>query len=347
MATGAYSPYGATYQQRQWLAQASYPNQTLAAPKLQQSNNAYGTNYSTNPFTPKTYNTSNLTGNYGWGNATQANSWNYNQFQENQKNYLNQLNKATTDISNDYATWMNQVNSADNYGNTTNQMSYALNPQREYQQQMAYQNYLDSMAQNQVNAAARGLGYTGVAAGLDQRSNQTYGNQLLNIEAELNKLAVENALASISNQNTTGSEWLHAMLKQIDSGNQLLNSLGTTFTQGAGQASDYDKMMQQIAEDKRQADLTAQIEREKMANALAIANLNSGSRGGGGGGYSGGGYSSGGYSSGGGNGSASSKVGSMGVWNNATKTIDYIPATRAAYEQHFGTNWSNMANRRR
>ena len=342
MATGAYNPYGATYQQRQRLAQTNYPNQTPAAPKLQQPNNTMGKNYSTSYFTPKTYNTANQTGNYGWGNATQANSWNYGQFQQSQKDYLNRLNQASTDISNDYATWMNQVNSADNYGNTTNQMSYALNPQREYQQQLAYQNYLDSMAQNQVNAAARGLGYTGVAAGLDQRSNQTYGNQLLNIEAELNKLAVENALASISNQNTTGSEWLHAMLKQIDSGNQLLNSLGTTFTQGAGQASDYDKMMQQIAEDKRQADLTAQIEREKMANALAIANLNSGSRGGGGGGYSGGGYSSGG-----GTAKPNSDAGTMYVWNNATKKIDALPATRSEYEKFYGVNLTDMASRRR
>jgi len=98
MATGAYNPYGATYQQRQRLAQTNYPNQTPAAPKLQQPNNTMGKNYSTSYFTPKTYNTANQTGNYGWGNATQANSWNYGQFQQSQKDYLNRLNQATTDI---------------------------------------------------------------------------------------------------------------------------------------------------------------------------------------------------------------------------------------------------------
>ena len=134
MAIGAYNPYGTAYPQQQRLAQTTYPNQTPAKPRLQQPNNSYGTNYQTNYFTPKTYDTTYNSGNYGWGNATQANSWNYGTFSNAQKDYLNKLNKATTDISNDYATWMNQVNSAENYGNTLNNMSYYLRLRQDFRQ---------------------------------------------------------------------------------------------------------------------------------------------------------------------------------------------------------------------
>ena len=209
---------------------------------------------------------------------------------------------------------------------------------------MAYQNYLDALSQNQTSAAARGLGYTGVAAGLDQRSNAAYTTQLLNVEAELNKLAQENALSSISNQNTTGSEWLHAMLKQIDTGNTQLTNLSNLFGQGAGQASDYEKVQNQLANALKIAELQAAVDREKMAIDLKIANLNRGSRGGGGG-YSGGGYSGGGYSSA--STAPAKNVGTMGVWNNATKTIDYIPATKAAYDAHFQTSLAAKKNVRR
>ena len=80
-----------------------------------------------------------------------------------------------------------------------------------------------------------------------------------------------------------------------------------------------------------------------MANGLKIANLNSGSRGGGGG------YSGGGYSNGGGGGAAkpNSDAGTMYVWNNATKKIDALPATRSEYEKFYGVNLTDMASRRR
>ena len=331
MATGAYNPYGQSYAQRQKLAQTTYPNQTVAAPKLQSAPNTYGTNYSAQYFPNKTYDTAYNSRNYGWGNAAQANSWNYGTFSNAQKDYLSKLNNFNTEISNDYANWMNQVNSSQNYGNILNEMSYYMNPQREYQQQLAYQNLLNSLNQNQTNAAARGLGYTGLAAGLDQRANQAYATNLLQAEDNILKQALGMTTDTISNQNTTGAEWLHNMAKAYDGGLGQLNTLASLFGTGAGQASDYEKVQNQLANALRIAELQAAVDREKMANDLRIANINSGSRGGGGGGYSGGGYS------GGGSGNAQN-AGTMYVWNNATKTIDAVPATIAAWNKNFNTS---------
>lgn len=352
MAIGAYNPYGTSYAQRQKIAQQTYPNQTPAAPTLQSSPNTYGTNYSSssNYFTPKDYNlrandSAYTYGGYqGWGSTTDPKTWDYSNFSNRQKEYLARLQAFNTNVSNDYANWMNGVNSAENYGNTVNNMSYSLNPQRQYQQNLMYNQYLDSLTQNQLNTASRGLGYTGLAAGLDQRANSAYSTNLLNIESELNKMAIEQALSSIANQNTTGKNWLDSMLMQYSGGLSQLDSQAKLFGEGAGQASDYDKMMQQLALERYKADLNAQIEREKMAaEAAARASFSSG----GGRGY--GGYSSGGgsgYSSGATSGSTSAKSSGgsssgytlpLGVsYNTGTGKISINTATTTPSKKNLG-----------
>lgn len=339
MATGAYNPYGTTYAQRQRMAQATYPNQTPAMPKLQNSPNPYGTQYSTSSnFTPGTYDFTRAGNMPTWGNATQANSWKYADFANSQSVYLNKLNAQSQKAANDYAQWMNNVNSASNYGNLANEMSYYLNPQREYQQMLSYENYLNSLAQNQTNSAARGLGYTGLSAGLDQRSQQTYNQALLQIEAELNKQAMEQALSSINNQNTTGTNWLNALMKQYSESMGAMNSLGALFGEGAGQASDYEKNQLQLALEREKLAQDLMIEREKMANALAVANLNSGSRGGGSG-YSGGGYSGGGYYGGGG-----SSAGTLAPITPAPKIVGKATVTGPGNSNPPPPGYSSWAN---